>query len=92
MEFRTLVALAATMLCGAVAANATSAVQTAREQEPAPLPASFEDPAQAAPDPGFEIPEALIADAASIQIQLGSAHPDPRSASPLDLPVEVSPQ
>ena len=86
MEFRTLVALAATMVCAAVAANATSPVQTAREHEPAPLPASFDD--WAGP-----VPESPLAGDHALQIQLGAADPDPepRSASLPELPLEVSP-
>ena len=91
MEFRTLVALAATMACGAVAANATSAVQTARELEAAPLPASVSDPAGTAPESPLSIASVLASDEA-LQIQLGSADPEPRTASLLALPFERPPQ
>jgi len=92
VEFRTLVALAATMVCAAVAANATSPVQTAREHEPAPLPASFDDWAGPVPESPLAIASPLAGDHA-LQIQLGAADPDPepRSASLPELPLEVSP-
>jgi len=91
VEFRTLVALAATMVCGAVAANATSAVQTAREQEAAPLPASLEDLAGKAPESPLSVAGALASDEA-IQIQLRSAETEPRTATLLAVPFERSPQ
>jgi len=92
VEFRTFVALAATMLCGAVAANATSAAQTAREQETAPLPASFDDWAGPVPESPLAVASPLARDPA-LEIQLGAADPDaePRSASLPELPLEVSP-
>jgi hypothetical protein len=87
VEFRTLVALAATMACGAVAANATSSVQTAREQEAAPLPAIVGDPAGTVPESPLSIAGALVPDEA-LQIQLGTPDPDQRTASLLALPLE----
>jgi hypothetical protein len=92
VEFRTLVALAATMVFAAVAANATSPVQTAREHEPAPLPASFDDWAGPVPESPLAIASPLAGDHA-LEIQLGAADPDPepRSVSLPELPLEVSP-
>ena len=91
MEFRTLVALAATMVCAAVAANATSPVQTAREHEAAPVPASFDDWTGPVPESLIAIASPLAGDRAALQIELGAADPVPRSASLPELPLEVSP-
>jgi len=89
VEIRALVALAATLVCAAMAAHATSAVQTAREQQPPPPEATVEDPATAAPESPLGIAGALAGDAAAVQIQLGAANSEPRPASLLD--VEVVP-
>jgi hypothetical protein len=93
VEFRTLVALAATMACAAVAANATSPVQTAREHEAAPPPASFDDWAGPVPESPLTVASPIAADHAALQIQLGAVDPDPepRSVSLPELPLEVSP-
>jgi hypothetical protein len=91
VEIRTLVALAATMACGAVAANAASTVQTARVLEPAPLPVSLEDPSGVAPESPLAIAGALASDGAAIQIQLGSAAADPRAVTLPELPFEPAP-
>jgi hypothetical protein len=91
VEFRTLVALTATMICSAVAAHATSAVQTAREHRPAPLPATLDDPAGTVPESPLAIAGSLASDDAALQIQLGSADADPRTATLLELPFEISP-
>jgi hypothetical protein len=92
VEFRTFVALAATMACAAVAAHATSAGQTAREQQPAPLPIRVEDPAAAVPESPLEIAGPLSSDEAAIQIQLGTEESAPRNASLLAVPFDVSSQ
>ena len=92
MEFRTLVALTATLVCGALAAHATSSVQTAREQRPAPLTVSLDDPAGTAPESPLAIAGSLASDDAALEIQLGSADAEPRTATLLGLPVERPPQ
>jgi hypothetical protein len=92
VEFRTLVALAATLVCGAVAANATGSVQTAREHEAAQLPASLDDPAGNAPERPLAIAETLASDDAALEIQLSSAETQPRLTTLLSLPLEVAPK
>jgi hypothetical protein len=90
VEIRTLVALAATLVCAAMAAHATSEVQTAREQQPAPLPANLDDPAGALPESPLVIADPRAADA-PLQIQLGAADAEPSSTGLLDLSFELSP-
>jgi hypothetical protein len=92
VEFRTLVALAATMVCAAMAAHATSGAQTVRDQQPASLPTTLDDPTGAASESGPAIASALAADRGPIQIELGAADPEPHGNGELDLAVELSPQ
>ena len=92
MEFRTLVALAATMACAAVAANATSPVQTAREHEAAPPPASFDDSTGPVPESPIAVAP-LAGDHAALQIQLEATKvPAQHVPSLLALPFDVSQQ
>ena len=88
MEIRTLVALAATMACAAVAAHATSNVQTARETQTAPPPAGLDDPTRGVPD--SPIAGALSADDGALQIQLETSDPEPLQAGLFDLPFEIA--
>jgi hypothetical protein len=88
VEIRTLVALAATLVWASVAAHATSGVQTAREAQTAPPPASLDEPTPAVPESPPAILGALAADDAAIQIQLGSTDPEPRGSDLLDLLTE----
>jgi hypothetical protein len=59
VEIRAIVALAATLVCAAIAAHAASPVQTAREQQLAPLAMSLDDPTRALPENPLGI-EALL--------------------------------
>ena len=92
MEFRTLVALAATMAWGAVAAHATSGVQTARELRPALLPASLDDPVGTTPESPLGVAASLASDEPALQIQLENPETEPPTAALLSLPLETAPE
>lgn len=85
MDFRTLVALTGTLVCAALA-HAASDVETAREQQAAPFPASIDEVGGAAAESALA--EVLAGERAPLQIQLGAADPGPRPVRPLDLPLE----